>query len=326
MTRRKTFLLAALAAAWLFGPYPAGLPAGEGAPPRTIKAIVYNVQFLPGPGKIANKRKFLDHRAARLGELLAAYDVVGLNEVFDDKPREILLAKAKEILGENYHAVVHPRPGDIRYNGGLAIVSRFPIVASHHSFYKNFSDVKTYGALADGHAAKGGLHARICPDPEKAPDVFIDVFTTHLEAREDKLRPLQYEELSAFIKEHASPGHPVILMGDMNTHGMIEDRKDPASQYAMMMKAWNASRPEGAPFVDVWPALMGEAHGGTSNQDDIEKGSRIDYVFYSNPAAGAGALKPLAVRVNPFPDPKSVYLSDHSAVEADFEWSAGAGR
>lgn len=284
----------------------------------SVKAISYNVQFLPGPGRMVNKRKNLDYRAETIGRLMAQYDIVGLQETFDDDPREKLLASLKAQWGDKYSAAVHPRPEDGRFNGGLLIASHWPILESNHSYYTIFSKPEDYGVTADGHAAKGMLHARIdLPGP--GSDDYVDVFVTHLEARADELRPAQYLEMSAFIKEHSDAKHPTLIMGDMNTKGMVTLRNDPASQYNMMMKGFTEARP-GADVIDVWLKLMGDAHGGTTDQETTEKGSRIDYVFVSNPLKGGASLKPTTVRVNGFLDKEVIALSDHSAVEADFEW------
>ena len=50
-------------------------------PRANFKVISYNVQFLPGIAAVANNRADAPYRAQRLGELLSAWDVVGLNEV-----------------------------------------------------------------------------------------------------------------------------------------------------------------------------------------------------------------------------------------------------
>lgn len=297
-------------------------PGAESAGDGPVRFISYNVQFLPGPGKIANKRKNPRYRALEIGRQMAAYDVVGLNETFDDEPRERILAEIKRLWGEDYHAVVHPRPSDGRYNGGLLIASRLPIIGSASMHFTAFSSPKDYGVMADGFAAKGVLHARIARSAEDTEN-FIDVFVTHLEARADELRPLQYKEMAEFIAEHSSPGRPTVIMGDMNTRGNPEYRSDDSSQYRMMMDAFTGCRP-GAELLDLWPHLKGDAVGGTNDQTSSEIGRRIDYIFVSNPGKGSAGgvirLDPRDVRVNLFQDPEVEALSDHNAVEADLIW------
>ncbi len=286
--------------------------------PGALRVISYNVQFLPGPGRIANKRPKLEYRAEQLGKEMSKFDIVGLQETFDDAPREILLKQLKEIWGDDYHAVVHPRPDEKRFNGGLLIASPLPILDSHFTHFTHFSDPKDYGVTADGFAGKGVLHARIQRTKDGPKDDFVDVFVTHLEARADNIREFQYPEMSAFIKQWSDPAKPTIILGDMNTHGMIEDQKDANSQYARMMKSFAEARPT-AKLLDVWPTLMGEAHGGTSQQESTEKGSRIDYVIVSNPPAPAKGIVPLSIHIDPYPNAQTKFLSDHSSVWMEFE-------
>jgi endonuclease/exonuclease/phosphatase family metal-dependent hydrolase len=125
--------------------------------------------------------------------------------------------------------------------------------------YANFSKPADYGLRADGHAAKGVIYARVARGPNESHN-FIDVFVTHLEARADDLRPLQYKELAGFIKKTSDPEHPMLLLGDLNTYGMIEYQRDPQSQYSQLMRDLNAARPDGG-VVDVWPSLKDAARG-----------------------------------------------------------------
>lgn len=302
----------------LFAMFAAPAPAADPPPTAPLRVISYNVQFLPSIAAMVNKRGDPRYRARELGRVLAEYDIIGLNEVFDDRPRELLLEGLKQAWGDAYNAVVHPKPGDGRFNGGLAIATRLPILASHSTIYTQASSPKKYGLGADGYAAKGVLHARIARSPEQK-DQFIDVFITHMEAREDALRPSQYKELAAFMAEHHDPAQPVLVMGDFNTHGNPEDQDDKDSPYNLLLSDLRGAVPA-QDLLDLWPALHGRELGGTNEQESSDEGNRIDYIFLSNPK-GAALLKPLAVRVNPFPNEKTKFLSDHSAVEADLEWS-----
>ncbi|MBX7164976.1 MAG: endonuclease/exonuclease/phosphatase family protein [Pirellulales bacterium] len=303
---RMALLLAAVCLTW--GPARAAEP---------VRAISYNVQFLPSLASIANKRGNTKYRAAELGRKLAVYDIVGLQEVFDDAPRNLLLAGLKQAWGDAYAEAVHPRPADGRFNGGLAIATRLPILAWHATYYTKSSQPKEYGLRADGFAAKGVLHARIARSAERR-DEFVDVFITHLEAAADELRPSQYKELAAFIAEHHDPAHPMLVMGDFNTHGNPADQDDATSAYHQVLTDMRGAAPK-LRLVDLWPTLHGRELGGTNEQESTEIGNRIDYIFLANPVT-AELLRPRAVRVNPFPDEKTKFLSDHSAVEADLEW------
>lgn len=296
---------------------PGALRAAE---PVTLKVIAYNVQFLPGLAAVANKRKQPAYRATRLGEVLAAFDVVGLNEVFEERPREMILAGLRQAWGERYAAVVIAPPDDGRFNGGLAIASRYPIVASHQIIYSVSSSPKDYGLGADGFAGKGALHARIALGSEPGAPT-VDVFCTHLEARADELRPTQYRELGEFIRQHTAPERPLLVLGDMNTRGNEADVARADSAYHQMLASYQAGRGD-APLRDAW-LVAGQGPPGTGDQEDSpDGGNRIDYIFYSAPVGNEAAFRPRVVTVNRYLDPRTGALSDHNAVEGVFEWLA----
>ena len=137
--------------------------------------------------------------------------------------------------------------------------------------------------------------------------------------RDDNLRPRQFKELAEFMRQESVPDHPILLLGDLNTYGMLEYQKDPTSQYSQLMRELNAARLNGG-VIDVWPHLMGEARGGTTEQKSSEVGKRIDYIIVANPSPAAIQLKPLKIEVKLYQDDKVGALSDHNAVMAEFEW------
>ncbi len=300
----------------LTGPSRARAASAESTGP-TLKVISYNVQFLPGIARVVNKRSDPEYRARTIGRLLAEYDLVGLNETFDQGPRTLLLGALRKAWGDDFSVIISPKPPDGRFNGGCAIVSRLPFIETHSTIYSKSSMPKDYGFLADGFAAKGAIHARIRLKGVGAEGAFIDVFATHLESKDAAARRVQYQELSRFVRAHSDPTRPALILGDLNTRGNAPYRQDPESQYNDMMSILRGGRP-GAPVVDVWPHLY-STPGGTSRQEGYG-GRRIDYILMSNPEAGSYRLVPVTMRVNRFLDPRVVALSDHSAVEAVFRW------
>lgn len=285
--------------------------------PQTLKVISYNVQFLPGVAAGSNKRPEPEYRAGRIGEAMAVFDIVTLQETFNEKHRPLIVEALKKAWGGAGNEVVAPKPSGFLANGGTMIMAKLPIAESGSIVYKNYSLPKDYGLRADGFAAKGCIHGRVTLGVDRE----VDVFVTHLEARAGELRPLQYQELSAFVQSVNKGERPALLLGDLNTNGNPEERAKADSQYSVMMKTLNSERGE-SPFVDVWPLLMKDALGGTNEQESSDTGERIDYVLVSNPGGGAPGLEATGIRVNPYPDVKTEYLSDHSAVEAEFEWGA----
>lgn len=284
---------------------------------RTIRVITYNVQFLPSFASMANKRKQPEYRAARIGEEMAEYDIVCLNETFDEKKRAIILDKLREAWGDDFDVMLSPKPED-RFNGGCLIASRLPILEKNSHIYTKYSKPEDYGIRADGYAAKGVIHARIALSADDATRT-VDVFATHLEARDSNIREEQYPEISDFIREHREDGRPALILGDMNTRGNPNYREDPNSQYARFMAALRKGMKE-AELIDLWPALKGDELGGTSDQESTETGNRIDYILLANPPTKTNQLTPLTIKVKLYQDPKTIALSDHNAVEAALRW------
>jgi endonuclease/exonuclease/phosphatase family metal-dependent hydrolase len=283
-----------------------------------LRVIAYNVQFLPGLAALANKRPEPEYRAETIGKLMTQYDIIGLNELFDDKPKELLLAEIEKAWGDRANIVVSPKIQDNRFTGGLAIISRLPFLETNVHTYTQSSSPEKYGFSADGFATKGILHVRISVSSQAQSPEAIDVFVTHMEAREPAIRPSQYAELAEFIRQHGSPGRPAILMGDFNTRGGEAEMVDENSAYSLMLRKFRAAQPE-SQLLDLWPAI-GQGPGGTSDQIREDGGRRIDYIFLLNPKREAPTLQPRHVAVNRFLDPRVVALSDHSAVEAELIW------
>ncbi len=301
--------------------------------PRTVNVITYNVQFLPGIAGKWNEREEPEYRARRIAEEVSTFDLVGLQETFDRKHRRQILDGVRKAWGGRLNTVVSPKAGNHMTNGGCLILTRLPILESNSVIFEHYSSASDYGLRADGFAAKGVIHARIAlnkaeqegeenqgEEEDWESSAVIDVFVTHLEARDGDMRARQYEELASFIKEVSDPGIPLLLMGDLNTSGMPEYRDEPESRYSMLMGLLNDARPNGG-VVDVWPLLKGDALGGTTDQVSEEVGKRIDYIIVANPEPPEPQLKPTAVRVNTYQDPEVVALSDHNAVEAECEWT-----
>lgn len=302
-----------------------------------LRVVSYNAQFLPGVASAANNRKDPDYRAARIGAEMAAFDIVGLQEMFHDAHRFIALDVLKTAWGGVLNTVESPTPEGFMTSGGCVIATRMPIIAQNTMVFTVFSKPEDHGPRADGFAAKGVIHARIARDADKPEDA-IDVFVTHLEARDGSLRPEQYKQMTAFIAEHTEAVRPMIVMGDLNTNGVEAERIDKDSQYNALMTALRSVRHG---IVDAWLMVKPTELGGTTEQESADTGKRIDYIFYG-PGYGGGTVatatapaekgRPEAVtvpaalavkdiEVKLYRDDKVEALSDHNGVAAVFDWT-----
>ena len=205
-----------------------GLPAAsaeEPLPEGRLKVISYNVQFLPGPAAIANKRPLPSYRAESIGQKMTDYDIVGLNELFDDRPKELLLAEVQKAWGDKASILVSPKVEANRFSGGLAILSHLPFLETNVHTYTQFSSPEKYGFTADGFATKGVLHARVALTSKRSAEQSVDVFVTHLEARE---RPFDPASTSSSLSSSTSTVRlaAAILLGDFNTRGGSDEMAD----------------------------------------------------------------------------------------------------
>jgi endonuclease/exonuclease/phosphatase family metal-dependent hydrolase len=281
---------------------------------RPLRVITYNAQFLPL--RRLNKRGKGPYRAAELVKRLAAYDIVGLNEIFEAARREQILELLEKEWGSEFQCVT-PREEDrsaLGLDSGLVLATRLPIVESHTLVFGNDSQMVKNGVLGDGFVAKGALHARIRRPGPDGKDMLIDSFVTHLESVDPDRRAAQYAKLAEFIREHSVPSNPIILMGDLNTVGDRTEMDDPQSQYHGMLNSLIAARPG---WQDLG-LIMDAGQWGTSDPEAPGGGQRIDYIFFSS-GGDAAQLRPLRANTLPLRDPRVKFLSDHCAVEAEFE-------
>lgn len=314
MSRRRIIAtIACVLAAAGCGPTP--VPSSVALPTRTLRILAYNVQLLPL--EQLNKRPDDAYRTTELGRRLAAYDLVGLSEVFQPQRRGELVDALRTAWRPQFHTASAPEwertPWGL--DGGLLLVSRLPITASHWRAYGNGSSPLEHGLGADGFANKGVLHVRLRRAAAADDRAELDLFLTHLESRESARRDEQYALLADFLAEHVAAERPILLLGDLNTNGGRRAMDDGDSQYRRLLAGLEKIRPT---WLDVG-ATIAPTHWGTMPADEVERAHRIDYIFVANPPDGDD-LRVRATHVERFADPRVKFLSDHAAVEATLEW------
>ncbi|KAJ3026123.1 UNVERIFIED_CONTAM: ribosomal 40S subunit protein S1B [Siphonaria sp. JEL0065] len=152
---------------------PASTAARSSAPYSSVRILSYNI-FLRPPGITSNTS---DYKNARLNHfastILTSYDIVCLQEIYSSGSTRLskLLLQAKK-YGFNYH-VASPSKGILNtsVDGGLLILSRYPIVKADKVTYKR-------GINGDRFTAKGAIYAKI----KVAPSNYLHVFNTHLQS------------------------------------------------------------------------------------------------------------------------------------------------
>jgi endonuclease/exonuclease/phosphatase family metal-dependent hydrolase len=204
-------------------------------PRKTVKVLTYNIFLRPPPVK-NNENDWKDERLADFIKILDCYDIICLQEMFgsfNNRKQELIKFANKSGL---FFYCDSPSPSFFSTclaDGGLLILSRFPIVLSEFRPFR-------YCVLSDALSDKGVLYAKI-----KIGDAYLNVFNTHLQASyfgsgnyhwdiSIKTRNDQIEEISNFIKEVVNNNNtrdlegtdgPILVMGDFNVDAHNYEKK-----------------------------------------------------------------------------------------------------
>jgi endonuclease/exonuclease/phosphatase family metal-dependent hydrolase len=308
-----------------------------------LRALTFNVQFRdPLADVIEPGWPNTDDRARAVGEAIARFDVVALNEAFLESRREAILAEAERHAdrcghrgrlpdGSHFDVAIGTEAGSRAFqlfealyqafagdeiepleDSGLVLLSRFPVIGiGTHRFAASSGE--------DSVAAKGVLHAVLWRGGRAPLSDVIHLFATHLQADNHPVRDLQLGELVRFIDRETwnSRDAPVILLGDLNLDGGPGAQADSTSGYAGFLRLLDTHDLE---VVDLWTQLHPGTNGFTSPNPAPER--RIDYFFLSRRSSAFSGIEPEAVNVERFPwhhDGVST-LSDHNAVGARLTW------
>ncbi|KAJ1921541.1 hypothetical protein H4219_000578 [Mycoemilia scoparia] len=134
-----------------------------------VRVLTQNM-FIRPPGIKNNENDYKDERLQFLiTEVLNDYDVVCLQEMFEfgSNRRKTLINAAKKLGFEYYVASPSKHVWNIQIDGGLMILSRFPIVEFDRITYKR-------GMMSDWLASKGVLYAKIAIPSPKSSAKLVD--------------------------------------------------------------------------------------------------------------------------------------------------------
>jgi endonuclease/exonuclease/phosphatase family metal-dependent hydrolase len=232
--------------------------------------------------------------------------VIVFSEAFDDKVRQYLLANLpgyphrSRILGQastvEKKTRMLPAVKNGQINGGVLIVSKWPIIKERHKIYKAT-------AFPDSLSAKGVLGVTVEMKGRR-----FHVFGTHLQAgkrgkknsRGPDIRFRQVQDIQKLITKWQIPqAEPVFVAGDLNMNKFSTKKvSGDLTEYQRMMKTLGMTL----------PALSGDER------------QLIDYVLYSKHHK---APKAASLRKHTFfaiIDKKKSALSDHPAVHGIFHF------
>ena len=250
----------------------------------TLSALTYNVHGLP-PEITGDDTA---SRIAAIAPLLNDFDLVGLQEDFDDD-NHAMLSSASEYPQERRFADILP---ERVYGSGLAVFSNFEEAAFHHEHYETCHGILE--SASDCLASKGFQVIRLV----LGEGLELDVFNSHFEAGSDdedyasrEAQVLQIlERMDAFSGSRA-----VLLLADTNLH---------------------STNNQDAPLLDLFYEAGLEDACATVGCDEPE---RIDRVLFRS--GELLTLEAVDWRVEPnFVDAEGIALSDHDPISASIRW------
>ncbi|MBL0408512.1 sphingomyelin phosphodiesterase, partial [Microvirga aerilata] len=270
-----------------------------------FSVLAYNIYMRPTT--IARNGQVV--RATLLPAQLRGYDAIVFSEAFDDGVRNTLLERLRPEYP--YQTQILGRDTDVRQDGGVIIVSRWPIATEAQQPYG------TTCAGIDCQAAKGVVYARIAKGTRT-----YHLFGTHTqaEASERNAREGQFRILKHFIDSQNIPAtEPVLIAGDLNV-----DKAASHEEYQRMLEILDAEMPGQVGYPFSWDPFSNRlAERG-------KPGEMLDYVLWSKahraPAAASNEVRILRSDVEwkefafeyPYWD-----LSDHYPVHGLFRFEEG---
>ena len=353
---------------------------------KTIKFLTQNTMLIPTGAKVVAERIPYVNNLIKNYDIIGLQEVMEGNsqdkivsdwykKILKKVPKKInlgkeILKREKRTLAElekrgtfdtkvnkietccvvDSHIVLGPDKIGAAQDGGLIILSKYPIIKSSALVYKNTSSLaealwRVLGGSGevDYYTNKGALYARIDLFPKrKGKKCYIHVFNTHTQAgtgeKYSLIRKKQFGELKKFIKKCIEDtngeydGRPIILMGDLNVVGG-------SPEYGQLVSLIKKLKPG---LEDVWPEkhlwdpgytwigkdrkLKQTSPWGKRNTLAADDGGpeRLDYYFYY-PGQKFTKLKPTLIKLVPSKPRKIPYcfgcelkshtVSDHLGIE-----------
>lgn len=263
-----------------------------------LKVLSYNIWALP---LLASN---IGDRLDEMPAALRGYDVLLLQEAFSSHSNDLLATLASEYP---YQTEVLDEPGFNLFNGGVVIVSRYPIAAIDYEVFPTCTGTDCF-------ADKGVVYAEIIRDG-KAYHV-TSTHTASFDSDEARaLRQDQFQQIRGLIDGKAIPAFDAVLMGgDFNVNKL----KFPGD-YQQMQANLKATAPQSTGYTRSTydPSVNVNADGELSLGVEY-----LDYVVVSNthrqPVASRNDVR---VPRSDSDDLWSIWdLSDHFPVLGDFQF------
>jgi hypothetical protein len=281
-------------------------PAASDTVGATFRMLTYNTKALPWLA-LDNESNFGmsdERRAHEIAKRIKSgdYDVVALNEVFDEDVRDVLVEELRPVyptIIEKLDVDKDPSiAGDFYEDSGLMLLSKFPVERTPAppggECYDYWETLSPGGCTAAFHmyqagegedmlSAKGIGFVRL---RHPRTNELINVFFTHLQNGDpvdvSDIRADQIGEAVGFADVWAPPGDAqTFLMGDLNIIGAPNPESTQEYQDQLVTGGFGA-----AGFADIWrrhtsPEDPGVTHGPANSQNSLNTNpKRVDYILH----------------------------------------------
>ncbi len=301
---------------------------------QALRLLTFNVKMLAG---IAGKG---DKDIARARDIISAitsvqpaYDVVCLQEVFDEDAREVFDNGLKAVFP---FRVPRVDAGDmLQQDSGLFFASRYPIKDNGRAWaFEEFEDKAI--ATADYWADKGIFGARLDLSA-RVPGLTLGMFQTHLQADYflgdyEDVRRGQLRQIRRFVRKvlrrvNRPQDTIALLAGDFNVVGEIEagTALQPAREYLRMLALLGYVSDVFREKHPCEPGYTWDAEQNTLIPAPDGDRQRLDYILAYDtipPREDGADIRVVAcreARVQTFGRSRTQHLSDHFVVEVMVE-------
>jgi endonuclease/exonuclease/phosphatase family metal-dependent hydrolase len=229
-----------------------------------LKVLTYNIWALP---LVASD---IGARLAELPNHLDGYDAILLQEAFASDRDDFLLAMASEYPYQTHIPRIPFELGTFNiFDSGVAILSRYPIVATADFIYPDCSGTDCF-------ADKGVIYAEIIKGGKAYH--LTSTHTASFDTTEARtLRQEQFLQIRDLVDDQSIPSTDAVLMGgDFNVNKLLWP-----TDYAQMLTNLNATDPVSTGYTEATfdPRVNENAGAAGSGGTTVEY---LDYVVYAN--------------------------------------------
>lgn len=267
----------------------------------SLKVLTYNIYALP---LVASD---ISERLAELPTMLKGYDVLFLQEAFSSDSPAMLRALASEYPYQT-EILRAPLSGVNVYNGGVVIVSRYPIGQTDYVVYPDCTGTDCF-------ADKGFIYAEIIKHGQGYHLVNTHAASFDTDAAR-QMRQSQFKLMQQHIAAQYIPGSDAVIYGgDFNVNKLRF-----TDDYQQMQQNLNASVPTSSGYVAS--TFDPSVNFYAAKYDSVEY---LDYLVYSNahrqPSNSKNDVRILRSTSNNLW--RKWDLSDHFPVLGEFNFATG---